>query len=183
MPRLWKLDTRATTPSIRLVLLDRDGVLNVDSGHVGSKDAWVWVEEAREAVAWLNRRGAAVAVATNQAGIAKGLYSEDDFATLMRWVADELATKAAHLDAVYYCPHHPSEGRDPYRLSCECRKPRPGMLDQAIADFGVQPQDCVMVGDKPSDAAAARAIGIPSFTYAGGSLLECVRQATGRWTS
>lgn len=180
MPALWK-HCRCAGTFDRLVLLDRDGVLNVDTGHVGSNDAWVWVEDAREAVAWLNRQGAAVAVATNQAGIAKGLYSEDDFAALMHWVADELAASGAHLDAVYYCPHHPNEGRPPYRISCGCRKPQPGMLSEAIASFRVRPQDCLMVGDKPSDAEAARRVGMPSFTYTGGSLLDCVRRAAGRW--
>lgn len=167
----------------RLVMLDRDGVLNVDRGHVGHSRDFHWTEDAAAAVKWLNQQRFAVVVVTNQAGIAKGIYSEEDFAALMRWVGSELSHSGAHLDAVYYCPHHPTEGRSPYRISCSCRKPAPGMLLEAMADFGVGPADCVMIGDKPADRAAAEAAGVRAVTYAGGSLLELARAATVAWRS
>jgi D-glycero-D-manno-heptose 1,7-bisphosphate phosphatase len=161
----------------RVVILDRDGVLNRDTGHVGSPSEFEWNEDAIEAVRWLNAREVPVVVATNQAGIAKGLYTEADFRRLMEWVDGQLALQGAHLDGVYYCPHHATEGLPPYRVECACRKPAPGLLLEAIADLGVEPTDCVMIGDRESDAAAALAAGVPFLLYAGGSLLASVEAA------
>jgi D-glycero-D-manno-heptose 1,7-bisphosphate phosphatase len=169
--------TAAPGQAARAVILDRDGVLNRDTGHVGSTSEFEWNEGAVEAVRWLNDRGVPVVVATNQAGIAKGLYTEADFRELMVWVDEQLAAQGARLDGVYFCPHHPTEGRPPYRVECDCRKPRPGLLLEAIADLGVAPASCVMIGDRGSDAAAAKAAGVPFLMYTGGSLLSPVQAA------
>jgi D-glycero-D-manno-heptose 1,7-bisphosphate phosphatase len=171
---------RAAAPSAqagRAVILDRDGVLNLDTGHVGDSTQFQWNEGAAEAVRWLNDQGVPVVVATNQAGIAKGLYSEADFRELMSWVDAQLAAQGAHLDGVYYCPHHPTDGVPPYLVDCACRKPKPGLLLEAIADLAVAPSACVMVGDRDSDRAAAGAAGVPFVHYGGGSLLCAVREA------
>jgi len=177
--RLWKLEP-ASSPPRRIVILDRDGVLNQDPGHVGHAHEFVWNEGAIEAVKWLNENGLGVVVATNQAGIAKGIYSERDFSHLMSWVQAELEGHGARLDGVYFCPHHPSEGGHP--VACSCRKPAPGMLLEILADFEARPEDCVMIGDKPSDEAAADAAGIRAVLFTGGSLLATVRAAVRGWT-
>ena len=181
--RLWKLDGPAWCPGDRLVIVDRDGVINEDTGHVGTFRDFVWTEDAVDAVKWLDDHGYRIAVATNQAGIARGLYTEGEFDILMRAVDDELATRGARLDAVYYCPHHPSEGTPRYRRVCRCRKPAPGMLLAIVDDFGASKEDCVMIGDKPSDAGAAAAAGIRSVTYEGGSLLAFVKVLDEEWLS
>ena len=161
----------------RAVILDRDGVLNRDTGHVGSRSEFEWSEDAVEAVRWLNALGVPVVVVTNQAGIAKGLYTEAEFRALMEWIDIQLAAQGARLDGVYFCPHHPTEGRPPYLVDCACRKPKPGLLLEAIADLGVAPADCIMIGDRDSDRAAACAAGVPFVLYTGGSLLSAVQTA------
>jgi D-glycero-D-manno-heptose 1,7-bisphosphate phosphatase len=169
--------TAAAGTAARAVFLDRDGVLNRDSGHVGSPAEFEWNQDAVAAVAWLNAQGIPVVVATNQAGIAKGLYTEPDLRALMEWVDVELASHDAHLDGVYFCPHHPTEGQPPYNVDCACRKPKPGLLLEALADLGVAPSACIMIGDRDSDRAAAAAACVPFVLYAGGSLLAVVQAA------
>ena len=107
-----------------------------------------------------------VAIVTNQAGIAKGFYDEADMRSLHRHMANELEKLGVHIDAWYFCPHHPD-----FTGPCICRKPNPGMLMAALSDFDAKPEECVMYGDKPSDEAAAKAAGIP-FEWAGEALNE-----------
>ena len=159
-----------------LVLLDRDGVLNVDHGWVHTPQEWEWMPGAIEAVKRLNDCGALVAVVTNQAGIARGMYTEDEYLRFERWIADELAEHGAHLDAVYHCPHHPTQGESELTRVCECRKPAPGMLHAALAEFTVRPDRAVFIGDKESDMAAAAAAGVRGARYTGGDVLEFVKQ-------
>ena len=161
----------------RLAFLDRDGVLNVDGDYVHRPEDFVWMPGAVEAVRWLDRWGFTVVVVTNQAGIGRGLYTEAEFAQFMGWVGERLAADGAALAAVYYCPHHPEAGLDAYWLDCPARKPQPGLLLQALADFAAAPADCIFIGDKVSDMAAAGAAGIRGFLYKTGDLLDFVRKA------
>ena len=161
----------------RLAFLDRDGVLNVDGDYVHRPEDFVWMPGAVEAVRWLDRWGFTVVVVTNQAGIGRGLYTEAEFAQFMGWVGEQLTADGATLAAVYYCPHHPDAGLDAYRLDCPARKPQPGLLLQALADFAAAPADCIFIGDKVSDMAAAGAAGIRGFLYKTGDLLDFVRKA------
>ena len=153
--------------------LDRDGVLNVNHGYVGSPDRWEWIEEAREAVATLNRAGYLVFVVTNQSGIARGMYDERAFASLMAWVADRLALTGGHFDAVYLCPHGPDDG-------CDCRKPLPGMLLRAMDEWPVRREGSFLVGDSDTDLQAAEAAGVSGYLFSGGSLLSFVENLIGR---
>jgi D-glycero-D-manno-heptose 1,7-bisphosphate phosphatase len=154
----------------RAVFLDRDGVLNRDDGYTHTPAQFRFMAGAREAVAWLNRSGWLAIVVTNQSGIGRGYYTEAEFVVFTRWIEARLAEAGARLDATYYCPHHPSEALAPYRIDCACRKPAPGMLNRALADFGLAAGNCVMVGDKASDAAAAASAGMRSLRFAGGNL-------------
>ena len=150
----------------KLALFDRDGTINVDTGHLFEPEKLEFIPETVELMA----RYAAdpeykVVVVTNQGGIAKGLYAESDMRALHRHMERELERLKAHVDAWYFCPHHPD-----YTGPCGCRKPAPGMLLAAMRDFDTKPQDCVMHGDKPSDEAAAKAVGIefiPAGEYGG----------------
>ena len=160
----------------RLALLDRDGVLIVDHGHVSAPAQVDWIAGVPQAIRSLREAGYAVVIVTNQAGIAKGLYSEAQFAAFMGWMVAELAREEALIDAVYYCPHHPTEGQAPYRADCPCRKPRPGMLLRALADAGASPAESLMIGDKETDMQAARAAGVPGYLFSGGDLGEFVRR-------
>jgi len=162
------------------LFLDRDGVLNRDRGYVHRPEDVEWLPGAVETVRRFNDLGYLVMVVTNQAGIARGYYSEAAFHAFMDWMGESLAEHGGHLDAVYHCPHHPTEGQGPYRRECDCRKPNPGMLLRAMAEWEVDRAGSFLVGDKPSDVEAARRAGIAAFQYAGGDLLElCLRARTG----
>lgn len=159
------------------VFLDRDGVLNVDHGHVHTPAQFEWMPGAPEAVKWLNDQGLLVFVVTNQAGIAKGYYSEQQYREFERWIAGELAKFGAHADQTYYCPHHP-EGIGEYGCVCDCRKPEPQMLLTAIADWKLDPRRAVLIGDKPSDMQAANRAGIKGLLCGSNEdLSQVVKQA------
>lgn len=159
--------------------LDRDGVLNFDRGYPHRPDQIDWIAGAAAAVRLLNRRGYRVFVVTNQGGVARGYYGEQDVRALHRWMADRLAESGARVDAFYYCPHHPTEGVPPYRIACDCRKPRPGMLLQAMADWPVRREGSFLIGDRETDLAAADAAGIPGHLFPGGDLAAFVARLLG----
>jgi D-glycero-D-manno-heptose 1,7-bisphosphate phosphatase len=159
------------------LLLDRDGTLNVDRGWVHRPDDFCWIEGAREAIRWANDREVLVFVITNQAGIARGYYTEEEFHAFTAWIDRELAACGAHIDGTYYCPHHPTEGRGEYRRQCHCRKPAPGLIERARAEWQFDPARSVMIGDAEHDMKAAVAAGIRAVRFSGGSLLECVERA------
>lgn len=142
--------------SWKLAMFDRDGTINVDTGHLYEPEK---LELIPETVAEMARYAAdpeyKVVVVTNQAGIAKGLYAEADMRALHRCMEDELGKMGARVDAWYFCPHHPD-----FTGACACRKPAPGMLLAAMRDFDADAANCVMYGDKPSDEAAAEAAGV-----------------------
>jgi D-glycero-D-manno-heptose 1,7-bisphosphate phosphatase len=162
------------------LLVDRDGTLNVNRGWVHTPDDFEWIAGAREAIRWANEHGLLVFVITNQSGIARGYFSEDQFRAFTAWIDSELATAGAHVDATYYCPHHPTAGRGSYRVRCRCRKPAPGLIERALADWGFDPRRSLMVGDAKHDVAAAAAAGVRGVRFTGGSLLDCV---TGAFTA
>ena len=137
----------------RLILLDRDGVLNVDSpDFVRSPDEWVPIPGALAAVAALKRAGFLVGVCTNQSGVGRGLFSEAILDEIHRKLHEALAALDARLDDLRYCPHAPDAG-------CTCRKPAPGMLIEAMSALGVGPGDTIFVGDAIRDLEAAHAAG------------------------
>lgn len=157
--------------------LDRDGVLNRDHGYVHRSEDFEWLPGAREAIKRLNDAGYFTVVVSNQAGIARGLYSQADVERLHRWINAELAKMGAHVDAFYYCPHHPTEGKGEYRRVCDCRKPAAGMLIRAIREWPIDPTRSFMVGDKEIDMQAAAAAGIRGVRYSGGNLDALVNAA------
>lgn len=146
----------------RLAIFDRDGTINVDTGHLFESEKLELVPGTVELMArYAADPECKVVVVTNQAGIAKGLYAEEDMRALHRFMEQELEKHGARVDAWYFCPHHPD-----FTGECSCRKPAPGMLLAAIRDFDTRPENCVMYGDKPSDEAAAEAAGV-EFIFAG----------------
>lgn len=142
------------------VFLDRDGVINVDHGYVSKIDDFKFIEGSIEAMQILKSKGYLLVVVTNQSGIARGYYSEDDFHNLTEWMDWSLADKGIELDAIYYCPHHADKGIGEYKIECECRKPKAGMLDSAIADLDIAPSQSLLVGDKLSDIEAGYKAGL-----------------------
>jgi len=159
--------------------LDRDGVLNVDGGHVHRPEEFRWVEGAEAAVKALNDWGYLVLVVTNQAGVARGYYGEADVHRLHRWINDALRPQGAHIDAFYHCPHHP-EGITPYARVCDSRKPGPGMLLRAMKEWPIRRDGSFLIGDKESDLEAARRAGVPGHLFRGGDLRAFLDRAVRR---
>jgi D-glycero-D-manno-heptose 1,7-bisphosphate phosphatase len=142
------------------LVLDRDGVINHDSGYVGRIADCRFVDGIFALAQAFASRGFAIVIATNQAGIGRGYYSEADFATLMGWMRGEFARHGVAIAAVYHCPDHPTEGIGGYRRDNPWRKPGSGMFLQAQADLGFDPARSWTIGDKASDMAAGRGAGI-----------------------
>ncbi len=139
--------------------MDRDGTLTVEVGYVNHPRRLRLLPRAAQAVRRLNEAGIAAVVVTNQAGIARGYFSEEVLQAVHAALVAQLKDEGAHLDGIYVCTHHPTEGAPPYRLDCDCRKPRPGLIHRAAADLGLDLRRSALVGDKASDLLAARAAG------------------------
>lgn len=144
----------------KAAFLDRDGVINIDHGYSFKPEHFDFIDGVFAACRHLQSLGYLLIVVTNQSGIARGYYTEQDFAVLTSWMKQQFAAEGVKIDGVYYCPHHLEKGQAPYNIDCDCRKPNPGMLLQAMREFGIDPAQSLMVGDKVADMQAAAAAGI-----------------------
>ena len=142
--------------------MDRDGTLTDEVGYVNHPRRLRLQPRSAQAIRRLNGAGVAAVVVTNQAGIARGYFSEDVLAAVNAALVAQLKDEGAYLDGIYVCPHHPTAGERPYRMVCECRKPRPGLLFRAASELGLDLSRSTLVGDKASDLVAGRAAGVQS---------------------
>ena len=158
--------------------LDRDGVLNIDHGYAHRPDQLDWVAGAPQAVRLLNEAGYIVIVVTNQSGVARGYFSEAAVKLFHATMQERLLAAGARIDAFYYCPHHPEGAIPQLSIRCQCRKPAPGMLEQAAQDWPIDPARSFMIGDRDDDVSAAQAFGIRGikFDSRNGSLVDLVRR-------
>ncbi|MBS1813504.1 MAG: HAD family hydrolase [Acidobacteria bacterium] len=143
------------------LFLDRDGIVNVDTDFLYKIEDVRWVEGIFELIAHARSLGYAIIIVTNQSGIGRGYYSEEQFHTLMDWMCRELASRGCVVDGVYFSPYHPVHGIGDYKQDTDCRKPKPGMLLKAAREHGLDLSRSVMVGDRCSDIAAAANAGVP----------------------
>ena len=150
----------ATSTPRKALLLDRDGVINFNHGYVHTTEQTDWVPGIFELVAQAHRQQFLIIVVTNQAGVGRGYYNEDEFLSYTAWMHAQFAQRGTPLLATFWCPHHPNAGSGKYRVDCDCRKPRPGMLLAATERFELDVHGSWMIGDKSSDIAAATAAGI-----------------------
>jgi D,D-heptose 1,7-bisphosphate phosphatase len=159
----------------RALFLDRDGVLNIDHGYVGSADRFEWVEGAREAIRHATEAGWHVFIVTNQSGVARGLYDEDVVRALLAWIGDQARLAGGTIDDARYCPFHAEATVPAYRQAHPWRKPEPGMLLDLIRAWEVDPARAVMVGDQETDMRAAARAGVAGYLFHGGNLLSFLR--------
>jgi D-glycero-D-manno-heptose 1,7-bisphosphate phosphatase len=145
--------------SVRAVFLDRDGTLIEESGYLERLDRLIFFPFTVDAVRQLNRAGFLVVVVTNQAGIARGIVREEFVGVAHDHISRRLQAGGARIDAFYHCPHHPDGVVETLRTRCNCRKPQPGMLQQAAADFRIDLRQSFCVGDRWHDVEAGRAAG------------------------
>jgi D-glycero-D-manno-heptose 1,7-bisphosphate phosphatase len=153
------------TPAILrpAVFLDRDGTINEDVDYLRHPDQMRLIPGAAAAIARLNKRGLAVIVVTNQSAVARGLLTEDGLAAVHAHLTGLLAAEGAHVDGIYYCPHHPEAPDADYRRDCDCRKPAAGMLLQAAREHGLDLAASVMIGDSLRDLEAGKSAGCKSL--------------------
>ncbi len=145
------------------VFLDRDGTINEEMGYLDRLEKLSLIPGAAEAIRLLNSRERKVVVVTNQSGVARGLFDEVFIGALHARLEAMLEGEGAALDGIYYCPHHPTEGQEPYRLRCDCRKPAPGLLLRACEELGLDPSRSYMVGDTLYDIEAGARAGMPGI--------------------
>jgi D-glycero-D-manno-heptose 1,7-bisphosphate phosphatase len=141
------------------LFLDRDGVINIEKDYLYRIDDFEFIHGIFPTLRKASSCGYALIIVTNQAGIARGYYSEEDYIILRDWLFEEFAKQEIKIDAEYFCPHHPS-CKGPYGIECECRKPKPGMLISASHDYDIDLKSSIMVGDKESDIGAGFNAGV-----------------------
>lgn len=144
----------------KALFLDRDGVINLNHGYVHSVDSFDFIDGIFDLVRFAKSKGYVVIVVTNQAGIGRGYYSEEQFQQLTKWMCGVFDQEGAPIDRVYFSPYHPTAGLGIYRKDDETRKPRPGMLLSAKQDFGLSLEDSILVGDRPTDIQAGLSAGV-----------------------
>jgi len=159
--------------SARALFLDRDGVVNEEVGYLHRIEDVRFIDGIFSLCRTASRLGYRLIVVTNQAGIARGFYTEDDFESLMQWMRKALRAEGVELDAVYYCPFHPEHGIGKYRREHDDRKPGTGMLRRAAREFDLSLADSVMVGDRCSDIAAANSAGLRKVFLIKGTEAKC----------
>jgi len=145
------------------VFLDRDGTLIWEAGYLDSPEKIEMIPGAGEALRILGQRGFLRIIVSNQSGVARGYFDEDTVRGVQAAFEQLLRQENSAVDAFYFCPHHPTEGRPPYRIRCNCRKPQPGMLLQAARDFSIDLTGSYMIGDKESDIAAGKKLGLTTI--------------------
>jgi D-glycero-D-manno-heptose 1,7-bisphosphate phosphatase len=140
----------------RAVFMDRDGTISEEVGYVNHPSRYRVFPYSAEAVRLLNEAGWLAILVTNQAGVARGYFTEDIIKAVHTVLTNELEKEGARLDAIYYCAHHPTVGDAPYRFDCDCRKPKPGLIERAAREFEIDLAQSWMVGDRYSDIELAR---------------------------
>lgn len=145
--------------SKRAIFLDRDGTLNEEVGYIISPAQFSIFDFTAEAIRLINDNQWRAIVVTNQSGVARGHFDESFLEQIHQTMIASLREKGAVVDAIYYCPHHPEIGDSKYRVDCDCRKPKPGMLQRAAEDFDLDLTDSFVIGDRYGDIAMAHAVG------------------------
>jgi D-glycero-D-manno-heptose 1,7-bisphosphate phosphatase len=167
----------------KALFLDRDGVINVDTGHVHRRESFEFIPGIFELCSAAQELGYLLVVVTNQAGIARGYYSESDFNELTDWMMGQFAEKNVRITRLYYCPYHPVFGVGRYKYDSPDRKPNPGMLLRAQSDLDLDMASSVLLGDKLSDIQAGCAAGVGTQILLSSKLAQCEPQKSSCYVS
>jgi D,D-heptose 1,7-bisphosphate phosphatase len=159
------------------VFLDRDGTINEEVGYLDRAEKLRMIPAAFEAIRLINQSGMKAVVVSNQAGVAKGLFTESFVHEINNLIQNILLTKDARIDAFYFCPHHPTEGIEPYRKICNCRKPAAGLLHQAAADWDIDLAKSYLIGDRLRDIETAHRAGAKGVLVATGYGLDALQNS------
>ena len=147
----------------KAILLDRDGTINVEKDYLHKIEDFEFEKNVVDALKIFSSLGYTLAVVTNQSGIARGFYTEDDLIKLNNYINDRLNEHGVNIEKFYYCPHHPEKGIGKYKVECQCRKPKTGMLDAAIKDLNIDIENSYMIGDTLADIDAGFNAGLTSI--------------------
>jgi len=148
---------------VNAVFLDRDGVINQDFGYVGNWADFYFCPGALDALKMLSDKNVDIFIVTNQSGIARGYYTEQEFNSLTKKMLDVMQEHGVIISSVYFCPHHIEGHVVKYALKCDCRKPKPGMILKGLEDFSIKAENAIMIGDKDSDELASKAANLKFF--------------------
>ncbi len=151
----------------RAVFLDRDGTIIEDAGYLGERDKIKFLPRVSKAIKLLNENGFKVIVITNQAGVARGYFTEETVKEINKYIQESLAKQGALIDKTYYCPHHIEGTVEEYMKECHCRKPNPGMIEKAVCEFDIDLKNSFVIGDKTSDIEAGRRAGCKTILLTG----------------
>lgn len=147
----------------KAIFLDRDGVINIDVNYAHKPEQITFIEGIFDFCRKARGLGYKLIIVTNQAGIGRGYYTEEQFHRLMEWMLAQFRAKETSIDAYYFCPHHPEHGLGDYKQQCACRKPEPGMLNRAIKEWNIDVSQSLLIGDKQSDIDAAINAGLTDY--------------------
>ncbi len=144
----------------KALFLDRDGVINVEKNYLHKIEDFEFLPHVFEACQYFQKQGYLIFIITNQAGIARGFYSDEDFKKLTTWMLSQFSKQGITIQNVQYCPHHPTAGETELTTDCECRKPKPAMIYKAIEGHNIALENSILIGDKISDINAGKAAGV-----------------------
>lgn len=146
----------------KAVFIDRDGTISEEVGYINHASRFRLFPYSASAIKLLNDNDWLAIITTNQAGVARGYFTEEMITAVHHRMTEGIESEGAKLDGIYYCAHHPSLGDEPYRLECDCRKPKPGLISRAAVDLAIDLNQSWMVGDRYSDIEVARNAGVKS---------------------
>lgn len=144
----------------KVIFLDRDGTINVEKDYLHKIEDFQFEEGALEGLKIFKELGYKVVVVTNQSGIARGYYTENDLQKLNNYMMEKVKEAGGEIEKCFYCPHHPEKGIEEYKVQCSCRKPESGMLLEAQKEFDIDLKNSFIVGDKISDIEAGERVGV-----------------------
>ncbi len=160
----------------KAVFLDRDGTINIDKNYIYKMEDFEFIPGAVEALRLLQKEGYKLIIITNQSGIARGYYTEEQYETLNQWMLRELEAAGVYIDGVYYCPHHPGAKVKEYRKECNCRKPGLGLFEDAIREHNIDLSLSYAVGDKLRDVAICQSTTCRGYLVGNKENLEVIKQ-------